>query len=117
MEDPVTQDTVNVMDAETVNYLWLPYVILTLILLSLLVASFIHFHVKYRDRYVKRSVLAKAVRLGPDCTAIQEDSSDSNNVHRDSILDSGSDFPDTLQRVPSGAKPRRLKMFYGNKVS
>ena len=36
-------------------YLWLPYVILTVILVMLLIASFLNFHFKYKDRYLKRT--------------------------------------------------------------
>ena len=41
------------------SYLWLPYVLLTLVILLMLIASFINFHLKYKDRYVRRSELAR----------------------------------------------------------
>ena len=46
---------------EGASLLWLPYVALTLFLISLLLASFIHFHIKYRDRYVQRDKLRKEI--------------------------------------------------------
>ena len=85
------RDSMEESDSPLGKYLWLPYVILTVILIAMLVASFINFHFKYKDRYVKRTVMARgssAVNQNGDLTSVVTDS----------------------------AKTRRLKMFYGNKV-
>ena len=84
-------DSMEESDSPLGKYLWLLYVILTVILIAMLVASFINFHFKYKDRYVKRTVMARgssAVNQNGDLTSVVTDS----------------------------AKTRRLKMFYGNKV-
>ena len=73
------------------SYLWLPYVILTFVLIAMLVASFINFHFKYKDRYVKRTATARGT----------------NSTNQNGDLTS---------IVTEPAKTRRLKMFYGNKV-
>ena len=85
------RDSMEESDSPLGKYLWLPYVILTVILIAMLVASFINFHFKYKDRYVKRTVMARgssAVNQNGDLTSV----------------------------VSDNAKTRRLKMFYGNKV-
>ena len=85
------QDSMEESDSPLGKYLWLPYVILTVILIAMLVASFINFHFKYKGRYVKRTVMARgssAVNQNGDLTSV----------------------------VTDNAKTRRLKMFYGNKV-
>ena len=85
------RDSMEESDSPLGKYLWLPYVILTVILIAMLVASFINFHFKYKDRYVKRTVMARgssAVNQNGDLTSV----------------------------VTDNAKTRRLKMFYGNKV-
>ena len=78
-------------DSPLGSYLWLPYVSLTVILIGMLVASFINFHFKYKDRYVKRTVVARG------STALNQNG-------------------DLTTVVTDNAKTRRLKMFYGNKV-
>ena len=85
------RDSMEESDSPLGKYLWLPYVILTVILIAMLVASFINFHFKYKDRYVKRTVMARgssAVNQNGDLTSV----------------------------VTDNVKTRRLKMFYGNKV-
>ena len=78
-------------DSPLASYLWLPYVILTFILIAMLVASFVNFHFKYKDRYVKRTAVARG----------------SNSVNQNG---------DLTAIITQPAKTRRLKMFYGNKV-
>ena len=51
----------NQHDEGGIRLLWLPYLLLTVFLISLLLASFIHFHIKYRDRYVQRHILRKEI--------------------------------------------------------
>ena len=105
------------------SLLWLPYLVLTLVLLSLLVASFIHFHYKYRDRYAKRSVLARATRHpASDLEMAPSQLRGSVAPHRASIFlpNSVNDISAATmtlnQNGDANPKTRRLKMFYGNKV-
>ena len=52
------------------SYLWLPYVLLTLVILLMLIASFINFHLKYKDRYVRRSELARGSSVSKDTASL-----------------------------------------------
>lgn len=105
-----------------VNLLWLPYVLLTLILLGLLVASFAHFHYKYRDRYIKRLRMARH-----ESVIINNDSEDFGchngpypSVPTDDLLSLASSevavtgSTTVNERPPSQGK--RMRMLYGNKV-
>ena len=78
-------------------FLWLPYVLLTLVLIAMLAASFVNFHFKYQERYVKRTATARGKGSGANGPRSQ-------NGGLASVV--GEPPP----------KTRRLKMFYGNKV-
>ena len=78
-------DTAGV-DADTagIPLLWLPYILLTIFLMALLIASFIHFHYKYRDRYARRDELAKELHRTGDPHAVKC----TTNMH----MESGTSF-------------------------
>ncbi len=128
----VTSPTVEVITTSSglaVKLLWLPYVVLTIVLLSLLVASFVHFHWKYRDRYAKRVVLAKIERSdvesqisGMEGSLVISLKGEGTSPYPEENHSGGVGHSETLSapHTQSGAgmvnKTRRLKMFYGNKV-
>ena len=97
--------------------LWLPYLILTLVLLALLVASFIHFHCKYRERYQRRANLRQSygAELENGLVALPRAS-----MEAPAMLNASRFIPRTppLSHINGTHKGRvrRLKMFYGNKV-
>ena len=81
----------NESDSLLGSYLWLPYVVLTVVFIAMLVASFINFHCKYKDRYILRTTMARG----------------SSGVNHNG---------DLTTIVSDNTKTRRLKMLYGNKV-
>ena len=119
------------VDVGPANLLWVPYVVLTLILLGLLVASFIHFHYKYRDRYIKRSQIARNgsdVDLPADTVEVNIVESIYNGHYTNyalarsgtlmSLSSAGqlASYHVRPNRPPNRTRSTRLKMLYGNKV-
>lgn len=51
---PSLHDSYEVADDTNIGLLWVPYAILAGIFLTLIIASFCHFHIKHGDRYRKR---------------------------------------------------------------
>ena len=47
------------LEAADPKYIWLPHVLLSVVMIGLLAVSFINFHRKYKDRYVKRGQMAR----------------------------------------------------------
>ena len=48
-----------VMENQGVALLWLPYVLMTVVILALLCVSFVRFHMQNKERYIRREVIAR----------------------------------------------------------
>ena len=113
---------------DDMSLLWLPYVLLTAFLIGLLLASFIHFHWKYRERYMQRDKLAKEQRI-VDIDDIEAAPSIHSKIEGQNILplsatrllvqraaeDRRASFSETVPRTQR--QKGRLKMLYDNKVN